>query len=412
MAGAAALLAGAVLLLFLLLESGAAGDPARAEAGPDASAAELGAARERLGMVKDYRADAVRLELDGPPRRLSLRIEDGVLALREGAGGERARLPLASVSLGELAAALQAAAARLDPPAVLCATCAPELRNARAAGLAAGLDGARADLEPGFPAHLPWAAPVPLLVRVGARLAAVARLDFGRDRAGRLILPELAARGARSLAYALPAFLLTTALALALALLCAARRGWLDRALMAASAVLTSLSALALVPIMRRDFTADLGLLPLRPWSPHYLPLLALPALTWTLIALWPELRLYRTLAVEEAERPWLRAARARGLPERRLRWGHVAPNLAGPVLAHAAVTLPYLFLGSLVLERAYDVPGLGEYLTQALAAPDARALEAATLAAAAAFLLAHAVASALAAALDPRMRASAAETA
>jgi len=406
------LLACAAVLLFLLLESGVAGDPARAEAGPRATPAELAAARARLGMVKDFLPDALRLELAGPPRRLNLRVEDGDLVLRDALDAEQARLPLRGESLQFAVTRMRAAIEGLDPPGALVVQAEAAVLDLPASGLGAALGDARVDLEPGFPATLAWGRPVPLPQRVGARLAAVARLDFGLDRAGRPILGEIARRGARSLAYALPAFLATTALAFALALWCAARRGWLDRALMTASAVVMSVSAIALVPLIRRALTADLGLFPLRPWSPPYAPLLALPALTWLLIALWPELRLYRTLAVEESERPWLRAARARGLPPRRLLWGHLAPNLAAPVLAHVAVTLPYLFLGSLLLERAYDLPGLGEYLTDALAAHDARALEAATLIAAAAFLVAHALAGALAAALDPRLRAPASEAA
>lgn len=404
LAGAALLLLGAAALLFLLLESGLAGDPARAEAGPRAGPAELGAARQRLGMVKDFQAEALRLELKGPPRRLVLAWEEDTLLLRDAAGAALARVPLADLTVAECAAQLSAAAAALTPPAEIEARLgAAELAAAPARGLAAGLDGATLTLEPGFPALLPWAEPRSLLARLGTRLGAVARLDLGTDRAGRPALAEVGARGLRSLGYALPAFLITTALALALALLCAARRGLLDRALMTLSALLMSVSALALVPVLRRLLTVDLGLFSLRPWSAPYAPLLALPALTWILIALWPELRLYRTLAVEEAEKPWMLAARARGLPQRRLLVRHLAPNLAAPVLAHAAVVLPYLLLGSLLLERAYDVPGLGEYLVDALAQHDARALEAATLAAAAAFLLAHALADALAGALDPR---------
>jgi peptide/nickel transport system permease protein len=342
---------------------------------------------------------------------LSLRVEDGDLVLRDASGAEHVRLPLHGASVNLALRRMRGAIEDLDPPGAFEVQAEAAVLDLPASGLGAALGDARVDLEPGFPATLAWGRAVPLPQRIGARLAAVARLDFGLDRAGRPIFGEIARRGARSLAYALPAFLVTTALALALALLCAARRGWLDRLLMTAAGLIMACSALALVPLLRRALTGELGL-PLRPWSAPELPLLAAPALTWILIALWPELRLYRTLAVEESERGFLRAARARGLGERRLLWGHLAPNLAGPVLAHAGVTLPYLFLGSLLLERAYDVPGLGEYLADALAAHDARALEAATLAAAAAFLLTNALTGALATALDPRQRPSGPEAA
>ena len=407
LAGATALLAGAVALLFLLLESGIAGDPARTEAGPHAGPAELGAARQRLGMVRDFQPAALRLELLGPPRRLTVSYASGAFVVREASGRECGRIPLRERSIEAVAAELAQLAAALTPPARIAWRVENEiLLQSAAAGLASGLDGATLALEPGFPALLPWAEPRSLLARLGSRLAAVARLDLGVDRAGRPAAAEVRARALRSLSYALPAFLFTTALALALALLCAARRGRLDRALMATSAVLMSVSALALIPLLRRWFTVDLELFTLRPWSAPYLPLLALPALTWIVIAVWPELRLYRTLAVEESEKPWMAAARARGLPPRRLLWNHLAPNLAAPVLAHAAVVLPYLLLGSLLLERAYDVPGLCEYLVDALAQHDARALEAATLAAAAVFIVAHALTQTLAARMDPRLRA------
>lgn len=406
LAGAAAGLAGAVALLFLLLQSGALGDPARAEAGPRAGAAELAATRARLGLLRDFLPAALGLHLEGGPARLEIRSDGGVLTLRGEDGATVAEFRAAEHDVAGLGVALAAAAEARWTGARLRAEPAPEAAGLPAAGIARAMDGAAVGVESRRRAALPWGAEVSAPARLGERLLALARLDLGRDRHGRAVAPELGRRALRSLAYALPAWILTTALALALALACARRRGALDRALMAACALAMSVSAVMLVLLLRRFLTVDLGAFPLRPWSPPVAPLLALPAVTWILIALWPELRLYRTLAVEQSEQPWLRAARARGLSERRVWWGHLLPNLAGPVLAHAALTLPFLLMGSLLLERAYDVPGLGEYLVDALAAHDARALEGATLLAAAAFLLAQAGADLFAARLDPRLRA------
>jgi len=397
-------LAGAVALLFLLLGSGALGDPARAEAGPRAGAAQLSATRARLGLLKDFRPEALAMTLVGAgPSRIEIACDGGVFAVRNDDGAVLATLPAAGHTLESLGAAIASAVEARWTGATLRVGVADADAELPATGLARAAEGATLSLTPGKRAALAWGESVSGLARLARRLLDLARLDFGTDRHGRAVGPELGKRALRSLGYALPAFALTTLLALALALACARRRGWLDRALMTACALMMSVSAVMLVLILRRVLTADLGLFPLRPWSPPVAPLLALPAVTWILIALWPELRLYRTLAVEESSRAWMQAARARGLSERRVWWGHLLPNLAPPVLAHAALTLPFLLMGSLLLERAFDVPGLGEYLVDALAAHDARALEAATLLAAAAFVFTQAVADLLAVKLDPR---------
>ena len=413
LAGALVTLAGAITLLFLLLGSGALGDPARAEAGPRAGAAQLAATRARLGLLRDFEAEALSLTLEGHgPSRIEIACDDGVFTLRNDDGAVLAELAAADHDLASLGAAITLAVETRWTGASMRVGLTPEQGERSATGLAHAIEGATLSLTPKRRAALPWGEPVPALSRLFSRFAALARLDFGTDRHGRAVGPELGKRALRSLGYALPAFAITTLLALALALACARRRGFLDRALMTACALMMSISAVMLVLILRRVLTTDLDLFPLRPWSPPFLPLLALPAVTWILIALWPELRLYRTLAVEESARSWMLAARARGLSERRVWWGHLLPNLAAPVLAHAALTLPFLLMGSLLLERAFDVPGLGEYLVDALAAHDARALEGATLLAAAAFVLTQAGADLLAAKLDPRLRAAAEVTA
>lgn len=403
---AVATLAGAVVLLFLLLGSGALGDPARAEAGPRAGGVELASTRARLGLLTEFHANALSVSLEGfGLAHLELVSAQDQFTLHGADGMVLAEVQASERSLAELGEALTLAVEQRFPGARLRVVPAAGAEAWPAEGIARALDGSSLLIEPGRRTDLPWGKPVPALTRLAQRLGALARLDLGTDRRGRAIGPELSQRALRSLGYALPAFLITTLLALALALLCARHRGSLDRALMGACALMMSVSAVMLVLILRRVLTADLGLFPLRPWSPPFAPLLALPAVTWILIALWPELRLYRTLAVEESERPWLLAARARGLSERRLWWGHLAPNLTAPVLAHAALTLPFLFMGSLLLERAYDVPGLGEYLVDALAAHDARALEAATLLAATVFLAVQAGADWLSGSVDPRAR-------
>ena len=110
-------------------------------------------------------------------------------------------------------------------------------------------------------------------------------------------------------------------------------------------------------------------------------------------------------LAIEHADSSRARAARATGVSRRRLLWRQLLPAVAAPVLARVALTLPYLFTGSLLLEHVYGIPGLGSAVVDAVRAHDESVLRACTFIFALGFLCAQWLADALAASLDPRLR-------
>ena len=83
------------------------------------------------------------------------------------------------------------------------------------------------------------------------------------------------------------------------------------------------------------------------------------------------EARLYRAMFLEEIGKDYVRTARAKGLSEGRVLTRHVLRNALIPIVTSAGGYLPYVFLGSLVFESFFGLPGLGAYVIDAIASQD-----------------------------------------
>ncbi len=81
--------------------------------------------------------------------------------------------------------------------------------------------------------------------------------------------------------------------------------------------------------------------------------------------------RWYRTIFLEELEKDYVRTARAKGLPERIVFFKHVLKNALIPILTGVVALIPLLFLGSLLLESFFGIPGLGSYTIDAIQQQD-----------------------------------------
>jgi len=74
---------------------------------------------------------------------------------------------------------------------------------------------------------------------------------------------------------------------------------------------------------------------------------------------------------------PWLSVARAKGLSERQVALRHALPNLAGPLLTYFGLRLGAIFGGALVVERVFNVPGLGLLAYESIRGRDYTVLQA-----------------------------------
>ncbi|MBL8419504.1 MAG: ABC transporter permease, partial [Dechloromonas sp.] len=81
--------------------------------------------------------------------------------------------------------------------------------------------------------------------------------------------------------------------------------------------------------------------------------------------------RWYRTIFLEEVNKDYVRTARAKGLPETVVFFRHVLRNAMIPILTGVVVVIPLLFMGSLLTESFFGIPGLGSYTIDAINAQD-----------------------------------------
>ncbi len=98
---------------------------------------------------------------------------------------------------------------------------------------------------------------------------------------------------------------------------------------------------------------------------------MVLPVLTGVVSGLGSGTRWYRILFLEEVEKDYVRTARAKGLSEPRVLFTHVLQNALIPILTGVVVVLPTLFMGSLITESFFSIPGLGSYTIDAISAQD-----------------------------------------
>ena len=389
---ALSLVLGVVLVLLLVFESGVLGDPALLEAGEHAENAQVAEARVRLGIWQAW--DPRALTVTGP----GLTLEGGLgeLIVRD-TEGEWTQIPLEGLSIKKLAREL----VKASPGTIKVAVSKDSERPA--SGILTAWQGDILSLDEGV--FLEWAEPVAIGSRFLHQAGALLSFDFGKSRDGQAIGPQLKERGLRSLALALPAFILATLLALALALLGATLLGRSDLFLMVASAVGMAISSLAWLLFLRGWLAGHLGWFPIAGWDYPYLPYLALPVLIWVVVSIWPDLRLYRTVLLEQATGGHLLAARAKGLSRWRVAFKHLLPGAMVPILTQVLAALPFLFLGSLLLERVFTIPGLGGWTVDAVMTGDQAVLRAIVFLSALAWIASQWAADILCLVADPRMR-------
>ena len=101
------------------------------------------------------------------------------------------------------------------------------------------------------------------------------------------------------------------------------------------------------------------------------LKFLALPVLITLVSRLGYDARLYRAMFLEELSRDYVRTARAKGLTEQVVLFRHVLRNAMIPVITNVFTIFPVLFLGSVVFESFFGIPGLGSYTIEAIGQQD-----------------------------------------
>ena len=201
-------------------------------------------------------------------------------------------------------------------------------------------------------------------------------LNFGRADAesGGSIGHEVSTRMWVSLQMALPLFILQVLASTAFALLLVMfRHSRLDFWGVVTCVLMLSISSLFYIIVGQVLFSRVLRLAPI---SGYYggldaIKFLVLPIGLALLARLGGEARLYRAMFLEEMGKDYVRTARAKGIAESRVLSRHVLRNALIPIITSAGSYLPYVFLGSLVFESFFGLPGLGAYVIEAITKQD-----------------------------------------
>ncbi|MDD2664354.1 MAG: ABC transporter permease [Dechloromonas sp.] len=198
--------------------------------------------------------------------------------------------------------------------------------------------------------------------------------DFGRAEDGRDIAREIGARMGPSLAIALPTFVLGLFVTVSFALMLAFFRAsaldfWgvvLCVAMMSVSGLFYIIGGQYLVAKLWR-------LVPISGFGEGVdaWRFLVLPVVIGVIGGIGSSTRWYRTIFLEEVGKDYVRTARAKGLPETAVFFGHVLRNALIPILTGVVVVIPLLFMGSLLTESFFGIPGLGSYTIDAINAQD-----------------------------------------
>ena len=198
--------------------------------------------------------------------------------------------------------------------------------------------------------------------------------DFGRSDQGRDIGYDISTRMWPSLAMQVPVFVVGLATCITFALLMAFFRAtYVDLWGVVLCVFMMSISSLFYIIGGQFLVGKIWNLVPISGFEGggDALKFLILPVIIGVVSGIGANARWYRTIFLEEINKDYVRTARAKGLSEMRVLFRHVLQNAMIPILTGVVVVIPLLFLGALVTESFFGIPGLGSYTIDAIQSQD-----------------------------------------
>jgi peptide/nickel transport system permease protein len=193
------------------------------------------------------------------------------------------------------------------------------------------------------------------------------------------------------------------------------RRSWLDRASMGTALVFVSAPEYWLGLIALYLFAADIGRVKIFPGAGSYVALTSDPwkwftsmVLPWLVLAAGSAAiyaRLMRGSLTETMQEDYIRTARAKGLPERRVVVRHGVRSAINPILTILALDIATLLGGAILVEVVFNIPGIGDLAYTAIRHSDLLVVQGTVLLGALFIVVANIVVDIAYAYLDPRVR-------
>lgn len=234
--------------------------------------------------------------------------------------------------------------------------------------------------------------------------------DFGRSWASKQKITAMLQSGTWvSITLVIPAFIITSLLAIGMALLAAFYRGrLLDKTLVVVTVMLTSISALAYILFGQWLLAYKLGWFEIAGYDYHFpemLSYIVLPIIILVILSIGSDMRFYRTVILDEMHQDYVRTARAKGLSERMVLMKHVLKNATISIVTNLVIQLPTWLLGTILVESFFGIPGLGGIMLHAINNSDFPVIKAMTILSAIFYITLNLMTDVLYTWLDPRIK-------
>jgi oligopeptide transport system permease protein len=178
---------------------------------------------------------------------------------------------------------------------------------------------------------------------------------------------------------------------------------WLGYALTTVASISLALPSFLVATVLIYLLSVRFGLLPTSGWGTW--PQMLMPALALGLAPLGYIIRIVRGTMLETLAQDYVRAARAKGLTQRRVLWLHVVRNSLIPLVTAAGPMLGLIIAGAFIIENIFSIPGIGRYFVTAVRARDDGVVMGLTVVITLTIIVGNLVADILYAFLDPRVR-------
>jgi len=198
--------------------------------------------------------------------------------------------------------------------------------------------------------------------------------DFGYSEDKRDIAMEIKERMWPSLALQVPVFLVGLGICITFAMLLAFFRAtYFDFWGVVLCVVMMSISMLFYIIGGQYVVSKVWHLVPISGFQGGFdaARFLILPVVIGVISGIGVSSRLYRTVFLEEIGKEYVRTARAKGLTEGIVLFRHVLRNALIPILTGVVSAIPFLFMGSLLSESFFGIPGLGSFTIEAIQSQD-----------------------------------------
>ncbi|HMN68709.1 MAG TPA: ABC transporter permease [Bdellovibrionales bacterium] len=234
--------------------------------------------------------------------------------------------------------------------------------------------------------------------------------DFGRSWSSKQQISTLIINGiGPSLTVTMPGFLLSLLITIPLSLLLAHKRNsFFDKSTMVTCLALISLSSVVYILVGQYFFAYHLGWFPISGWDPSWdgrWEYAALPILIVVALSLGSYILFFRTVFLDEMFQDYVRTARSKGLSNSKILLKHVLRNALIPIITLVVLQVPFLIVGSLLIESFFGIPGLGGLIYQAIQEADFPVIKAMTIVGAILYMIFQVISDVLYAVVDPKIR-------